>query len=175
MTAEGVCCGLDPSSMLRSSTAVRALRIDVPDATIPRRHSAPLSLGTPPPPTAQAPALRVDMLDAIIPIAKAGVERLCKQLEDYRGSDRPGAPACRARCAGRGAGPALHAAGVGCCAWPPSAAAGVRSGSLLRPPCSPSPPLAHGSLPAASAPSSFHLTPPHPPPPHPPPTARSGP
>lgn len=31
-----------------------------------------------------------DMLDAIIPIAKTAVDRLCKQLEGYRGTGRPG-------------------------------------------------------------------------------------
>ena len=39
----------------------------------------------------RAPALRIDMLDAIIPIAKVAVERLCKQLESYRGTNQPGA------------------------------------------------------------------------------------
>ncbi|PRW33867.1 Cytochrome P450 [Chlorella sorokiniana] len=36
-----------------------------------------------------APALRIDMLDAIIPIAKVAVERLCKQMESYRGTNQP--------------------------------------------------------------------------------------
>lgn len=37
-----------------------------------------------------APALRVDMLDAIIPIAKRAVDRLCKRLEFYRGTGESG-------------------------------------------------------------------------------------
>jgi cytochrome P450 len=37
-----------------------------------------------------APALRVDMLDAIVPIAKAAVDRLAAQLEQHRGSGEPG-------------------------------------------------------------------------------------
>lgn len=36
-----------------------------------------------------APALRIDMLDAIIPIAKRAVDRLCKRLEFYRGTGEP--------------------------------------------------------------------------------------
>ena len=36
-----------------------------------------------------APALRVDMLDAILPIAKRGVERMCVKLEEFRGTDTP--------------------------------------------------------------------------------------
>ncbi|KAL4435224.1 hypothetical protein ABPG77_001906 [Micractinium sp. CCAP 211/92] len=36
-----------------------------------------------------APALRIDMLDAIIPIAKTAVDRLCKQLEAYRNTGNP--------------------------------------------------------------------------------------
>jgi cytochrome P450 len=37
-----------------------------------------------------APALRIDMLDAIIPIANSAVERLCKNLEAFRGTGTPG-------------------------------------------------------------------------------------
>ena len=49
------------------------------------------------------PALRIDMLDAIIPIAKTAVDRLCAQLEAHRGSGTPGEPALRApgACCGR--------------------------------------------------------------------------
>ncbi|KAI3426077.1 hypothetical protein D9Q98_008045 [Chlorella vulgaris] len=36
-----------------------------------------------------APALRIDMLDAIIPIANSAVERLCKNLEAFRGTGTP--------------------------------------------------------------------------------------
>ena len=52
-----------------------------------------------------APALRVDMLDAIIPIAVAAVERLCAQLEAHRGSGVAGETARRRRvvCSERGA------------------------------------------------------------------------
>ena len=37
-----------------------------------------------------APALRIDMLDAIIPITKNAVDRLCKNLESFRGTGTPG-------------------------------------------------------------------------------------
>ncbi|EFN52051.1 hypothetical protein CHLNCDRAFT_139264 [Chlorella variabilis] len=36
-----------------------------------------------------APALRIDMLDAIIPITKNAVDRLCKNLESFRGTGTP--------------------------------------------------------------------------------------
>jgi cytochrome P450 len=55
------------------------------------------------------PALRIDMLDAIIPIAKTAVDRLCAQLEAHRGSGTPGEPPSQ-RC-GR-LGPAAGAASV---------------------------------------------------------------
>lgn len=34
------------------------------------------------------PALRTDMLDEIIPIAKRATDRLCKKLETYRGTGK---------------------------------------------------------------------------------------
>ena len=37
-----------------------------------------------------APALRIDMLDAILPVAKRAVDRLAKRLEFYRGTGEPG-------------------------------------------------------------------------------------
>jgi hypothetical protein len=37
-----------------------------------------------------APAMRVDMLEDILPIAKNAVDRLCNKLEGCRGSSTPG-------------------------------------------------------------------------------------
>lgn len=56
-----------------------------------------------------APALRIDMLDAIIPIAKRAVDRLSSKLEGFKGTGLPGQQA-------------LHRGCVCCCsgglAWP---------------------------------------------------------
>lgn len=58
-----------------------------------------------------APALRVDMLDAIIPIAAAAVERLCTHLETFRGTGRPGERAATRAAQSPGEG----MQGVHCC------------------------------------------------------------